>query len=244
MWQVLKNIKYGYVVYSAIGINLALIWLTGIYLYIQGLQKQKKNLLYLVAVLIFLLLNPITANNIMTFVSQEEGYWMAFLIIPSAVFIAYGMTKLIITQREEKVQWGLMVGGVLILLVSTNFNFSLEGIGVINNQYKISQEAREIQQMTSAIGDLYIIAPREIGEELREYDVSVRVLGGDAEKWAVLEEISSNWTDLEKIAGKAAIYGCNCIVYPKTKAENVTMEKINFTMVGETENYFIYLYRY
>lgn len=244
MQSMLNSIKYAYVVYSAIGISMVLIWIAIIYLYIQEANKQKRNLLYLVGILLFLILNPFTANNIMSFVVWGIGYWMVFMIIPSAVFVAYGMTKVIITQQEEKKQWILAGGCIIILLVSINFTFSLENIKLPDNKYKISEEAMELQQILSGFGSVYVIAPREIEEQLREYDTSIRVMGGDSDKWNVLTDISSNWSDTDKLVNYAMTYGCNCIVYPKDDEVRLTMGDGKFALSADTENYYIYLYQY
>lgn len=243
----LNNIRYGYVVYSAVGINLVLLWVVGVYLYIKEVhkQKQKQNLLFLVCMLGIMLLYPFSANNIMTFAKCGMGYWMAFMVLPAAVFISYGMTKLIITQQEKKCQKILLGACVLILVISTNFTFSWEDIGNIDNKYKMSEEALEIQQIISGLGSAYVIAPKEIAQQLREYDTTVRVLGGDTEKWTALDDISSNWGDLDKIKHYSNFYGANCIVYPKDEIkEKTNFEKIEFSFTGETENYNIYIYQY
>lgn len=245
MWQTINSIKYSYMLYSGSGINLALICLTVIYLYIQGQQRKKRNLLYLVCVLLILLLNPFTANNIMTFVTPEIGYWMAFMVIPSAIFISYGITKGVITQDTKRNQ--RVVGGIciLLLLISTNFTFVLEDIHLIDGKYKITDEAMEVQQIVSQAGEMYVIAPREIAEQLREYDASIRVLGGDTEKWSALEDISNNWTNMEKLADYAALYGCNCIIYPREHEEGAAqLDSIKFTVMAQTENYYICFYQY
>ena len=93
MQQILTIIKDSYTAYSSLGINLALVWIAIIYLYIQEENKQKRNFTYFILIMMFLVLNPFTANNIITFYMENESYHRIFAIIPSVVLIAYAMTK-------------------------------------------------------------------------------------------------------------------------------------------------------
>lgn len=241
MQQILTTIKDAYNAYSSFGINLTLLWIAIIYLYIQEESRQKRNLMYAVLVMMFLLLNPFTANNIVTFYMENESYHRIFAIIPSGVIIAYGMAKAVSEEKKKMIGRGLLCCFVVVLLVSVNLTFTTENIGLTGNKYKVSDEVRELQQIVSELGNVYVIAPREIGEQLREYDLSVRVMGGDDEKWGVINDISQNWTDSEKIKNYAVTYGANCIICPKEEKQAVGLDSKSFSIVAETKKYRVYV---
>lgn len=238
MQQILTTIKDSYTAYSGFGINLALVWIAIIYLYIQEENKQKRNFTYFILVMMFLVLNPFTSNNIITFYMGNESYYRIFAIIPSVVLIAYAMTKAVLAEKEKTTRLALACGFIVVLLISVNFNFTTENISMLDNKYRVSDETQELQQIVSGLGDVYVIAPREIGEQLRECDSSVRIFGGDEEKWGAINDISQNWEDSEKIRNYAVAYGANCVVCPKGD-EELNLEA--FSLVAETENYRVYV---
>lgn len=240
MQQILTTIRDAYTAYSGFGINLALVWIAVIYLYIQEENKQKRNFMYFVLVMMFLLLNPFTANNIVTFYMENESYHRIFAIIPAAALIAYAMTKAVSEEKKKTTRLTLLGGFIVILLISVNFNFTTENIAMAENRYKVSDETWELQQIVSRMGDVYVIAPREVSEQLREYDVSFRVMGGDEEKWGIINDISQNWSDSEKIRDYALAYGANCIICPKGEETGV-LDAESFSLVAETENYWVYV---
>ena len=242
MQQILTTIKDAYTVYYGSGINLVLVWIAIIYLYIREENKQKRNFMYFILIMMFLVLNPFTANNIIAFYMENESYHKIFAIIPSVVLIAYAMTKAILAEKEKTTRFALACGFVGVLLISVNFNFTTENISMPDNKYRVSDEAQELQQIVSGLGDVYVIAPREIGEQLREYNPSVRILGGDDEKWGAINDISQNWEDSEKIRNYAVVYGANCIICPKGDEENKGLDLESFTLVAEIKNYRVYVF--
>lgn len=239
MQQVINSIRYGYAIFSGLGINLVLLWSAVIYLLLYEKSKDKRNLLYMVFVLLFFLLNPFTANNLMTFGAQQE-YWKAFSMIPTAILIAYSMVKLIASESEKRKKRYLVAGFLMVLLISSNFDVAEKPIGIPENKYILSSEIVEVQQIVSPYGDAYVMAPRTVAEQLREYDASIRVLGGDGEKWSAIEEISKDWTDSDKIYSCAVSYGVTCIVTPKPEDGSI-LDPTRFGLIGQTENYCIYL---
>lgn len=242
MQQILTTVKDAYTAYSTMGINLALVWISIIYLYIHEENKQKRNFVYFILVMVLLVLNPFTANNIITFYMQNENYYPIFAIIPSAILVAYTMTKVVSVEKEKVTRRVLLGGFCIILLISVNCNFTTENIGMTDNKYRVLDEAQELQQVISSLGDVYVIAPREVGEQLRECDSSVRVLGGDDEKWGAINDISQNWSDSEKIKNYAAAYGVNCIICPKGDEEREKLDSESFLLLAETENYRVYVW--
>lgn len=233
MQQILNAIREYYGVYSGLEINLALVWIAIIFLYIREENRQRRSFMYVVLVLMFLLLNPFTAGN--------GNYYRMVAIIPTVTLLAYVMAKTMVIERKKTNRVIIVAGFLVILLFSLNFRFTTGNIGVIENKYKVSDEAQELQQIVSELGDVYVIAPREIGEQLREYDVSFRILGGDEEKWRVINDISQNWSDSEKIERYAVTYDSKCIICPKGEDGNQMLDPESFSMVGETENYRVYI---
>lgn len=233
MQQVLHALRDSYTTYSGLGLNLALVWVAIIYLYVQEKNCQKQNFMYLIFLLMLLLLNPFTAGN-------GEFYRMV-AIIPGVVLVAYTMAKMVSQEREKSNRLLLVSGVLVILFFSLNFHFTTENIGMIENKYKVSDEAQELQQIVRELGDVYVIAPREIGEQMREYDVSFRVLGGDDVKWLAILDISQDWYDSERISIYADIYGAECIICPKGEDENQMLDPERFSLVAETENYRVYV---
>lgn len=233
MQQIVNAIRDSYTVYSSLGINLALVWIAIIFLYIQEKGRQKRNFMYGVILMMLLLLNPFTAG--------KEDYYGMVAIIPVVVLLAYIMAKMVSEEREKWNRLIFLCGFLVILLVSMNFYFTTENIGIIENEYKVSDEAQELQQIVSELGNVYVIAPREIGEQLREYDVSFRILGGDEEKWGVINDISQNWSDSEKIKNYADIYDAKCIVCPKGEEGSQGLDSESFSLIAQTENYRVYV---
>lgn len=233
MQQIVNAIRESYGAYSGLGINLALVWVAIIYLYIQEKGRQKRNFMYLIVLLMLLLLNPFTAG--------KEDYYGMVAIIPVVVLLAYIMAKMVSEEREKWNRLIFLCGFLVILLVSMNFYFTTENIGIIENEYKVSDETQELQQIVSELGNVYVIAPREIGEQLREYDVSFRMLGGDEETWGVINDISQNWFDSEKIMNYASAYGATCVICPKGEDGSQGLDPESFSLIAETENYRVYV---
>ncbi|MCI5622048.1 MAG: hypothetical protein MR355_10920 [Lachnospiraceae bacterium] len=233
MLQILNAIRESNGAYSDLGINLALLWVGIIYLYIREENRQRRSFMYVVLDLMFLLLNPFTAGN--------GNYYRMVAIIPTVTLLAYVMAKTMVKESKKTNRVILVAGFLVILLISLNFRFTTGNIGVIENKYKVSDEAQELQQIVSELGDVYVIAPREIGEQLREYDVSFRILGGDEEKWGVINDISQNWSDSEKIKNYADIYDAKCIVCPKDEDGSQGLDPESFSLIAQTENYWVYV---
>lgn len=240
MQQILTIIKNDYLTFCKYGINMVLIWVAFIYLFLKEKNGQKRNLLYLVMTILFLLLNPFIVNNLITFGTTSVNYWTAYTMVPSTVFIAYAMTKLVMKENNPRKQGFLIAGFIIVLFVSTNFESMSDGLSLIVNKYKIPEEIIEIQKIMGQHGEVYVIAPRDVGEWLREYDSSVRILGGDGEKWYAIGDMSEDWKDADKIYSYAVSYGVTCIVTPKNE-EGEILDPTRFGLVGQTENYYIYL---
>ena len=150
------------------------------------LQPREKRLLQLVAVLLILILFPVSAVILMLYQSRSFSYFWIWSLMPVTLFISWGSVTVLWrltgqNRRDGRAGWRLLAGtaALLALLLLTG---NMGNIQTVSEEEKAmdSQAGRvaEYLQEMQGIEETLLWAPRSVMEAVRQRDGRIKVLYG------------------------------------------------------------------
>lgn len=233
MWQVIET-NFSYICVYAFPFSLVLVAL--IYLITQK-NRRNHNYIYLALVLFLLWLCPFFAVSMMNFFWEGEAYYKALFLIPGVGVTAYALVCLYHRITGKK-KWAFWIMVFLLTQLATGFTYTTKFWDLELTDGKVDAEVVEIaDEIKQRQIDAYMLAPKEIGSRLREYDLSAKIYNEGS--------FGYDGDDMEKTIALAAKKECNLIVVRKKDADDeclAYLEKKDFRYMTETDHYLLYIY--
>lgn len=226
-----------------------------IFLFVVENSKNKVLFAYCLLALI-LILNPFTANDLLTFWLSESSYWYAFLVLPIIPICAYVCVEAVSLQEKKTGKWIVFWTLVLIVAVAGNvMNGNATKVAVENRAY-IQQEYLDMFSEMNIEGEpVVLLANDDIMESARAYSVNIglpyEVSLINQSKTAVDLLYSANLVlvhgqmqnpvnCLGNITATARAYQCNYLILPLEADDRGVMEYAGYEVLLETEKYVLY----
>ena len=227
---VLKNV---FDVYNTKAYSLVFLFIAMIYFILKN-KKEQRNLLIYEFFGILLLVIPFIGNKIVTLGAGNGSNWPVYGIlcaIPVTAYMAVDILKKI-TEKKERYLFYLLF--FIVIQLGLGISLTGEQFGFPINQQKTSRLTMAVAEQLDEHVEWYVMAPKYVAAELREYDRTICVVYEDA-----YEDCK---TDLILLQEKAAEYGCNCVVIEKKYDVEDTMLAGGYKKLAEIEEgYSIYV---
>lgn len=259
MIAVLKEIKDAAAVFQGTGHYLALFLVAVVYMMINKNEDRNRNF-YLYSICSLLIISiPFTALDIMKLLGLENNYYIAFYILPIYVLVPYIGTRFLEECKKWREKLSVCIVYVLILILVGSYNYQNNYFTTLtwsNNKLEVSEEIKNISYLLADYDYVKAIVPKEVCEQIKEYDTHIKLLYGsdiiegrlsnknNAEEQRlrlIYQDIASAPESFEKIAGWAQQCECNCIIQKREYQDDETAQVLGYQCVGETENYLIYM---
>lgn len=226
---VLKNVfdAYNTKAYSLVFLFIAMIY------FILKDKKEQRNLLIYEFFGILLLVTPFIGNKIVTLGAGTGSNWPVYgglCAIPVTAYMAVDILKKITGKKERYLFYLLFF---IVIQLGLGIGLTGEQFGLPANLQKTSKLTMAVAEQLDEHAEWYVMAPKCITGELREYDRTIRVVyEDDYEEWK---------NDLILLQKKAVDYGCNCVIVEKKYDEEDTMLAGGWEKLAEVEElYSIY----
>ncbi len=174
-----------YQAYYADGVYLILALASYIYLFGHCPELRKKFLLPM-ALIMFLVLNPILHK----YIYSEIIYWRLFWMFPTGILIALAAVKLV-KNSDGKIGKGIVLLMICALIVIKGTNIYTErGFGKIENPYKVPAAVQEVCDLMLELDEEpKCIVPEAFLCDVRQYSGEIEMAYGRD----VLGFIIANW---------------------------------------------------
>lgn len=180
----MQSVRDAYYVYCTSSLYMGIPFLALLYLFGSLRKKSEyshrdKMILWLTALLVFVIVFPITAWFIMKYCVEPEVYRRMFWMIPLPLLVAYVGAR-VVTEEKSKLR-KLVVAAAFLLIVITSYPSIYSGgsFARASEPYKVGtntmavcdvleQDAKEQQ-----IGQIRVIVPDDLTIRLRQYDAAI-----------------------------------------------------------------------
>ena len=180
----MQSVKDAYYVYCTSSLYLAIPFLALLYLFSSLKKKseysrQDKMILWLTALLIFVIVFPITAWFIIKYCVGAYAYRRLFWMIPVPLIAAYVATRIVTeeTTRLRKVVVAAALAAIVIVLypgmyTPDNFAKASEPYKIGVNPIAVG-DALEQDALEQGMEQIRAIVPNDLTLRLREYDAAI-----------------------------------------------------------------------
>lgn len=241
-------IKEAYGNYYGTGIFQVLMLIAIALILAKHSKKENKHLAFYALGMGALICIPGIAWVVSKYFIGDEVYWRMFWLLPEVLLIAYGTTKLSEELRGVKKGLFLICTIALIAICGKNL-YTEENFVKSSNDYKIPQEVIEVCDMIYEGERIRVIVPESIISYVRQYNPNIRMIYGRSlakekskgAKYNFMLELNSDYPDIEHIATYAAKKKCKYVVFDKNSYGTEKMSEYQYSLFGETENYYVYV---
>lgn len=255
MAEVLQLVKSAWESMNAYGQYMGLFLVAFIFLFVVDNKKNRVLFAYCLVALA-LVLNPFTANNLLSFYLSDNAYWYVFLLLPVIPICAYVCVEAVSLQKKTIDKWIVFVALVLIAGVAGNFMNHNPAATPVENRACISQEYLDMFSEMNIEGEpIVLLANDDIMESARAYSANIGLPYEttlidrpweevqemyDASLALVHEQMQNPLNCLGNITATARAYQCNYLVLPIEADDRSAMEHGGYEVLLETEKYVLY----
>ena len=167
-------------------------------------KKEQRNLLIYEIFGILLFITPFIGNKLVTLGGDNEANWPLYGILCIVPLLGYAMVDVLQSKSEKKDRIVLLVCLLLAVQMSFGLNVTGEQYSLPGRYQKISKTAIALADMVDVTKEPYVMAPKEVASDIREYNPEIRVFYNDS--YTGLQK------DLKLLQSEADFYGCNYII--------------------------------
>ncbi len=259
MEQVIGLLKNNFSETETSGISMVLFLVAFLYLLCTK-NKERRGWLVFIALLLVLVLNPFSYNNITTFWFFDD-YWKLFFTLMPTIIVAYAFTVLIVEIKEKWLKCLMLLSCIFLIAFSERFSFEPVKAAVPETTDGVSEELIELDAIlcSAEVPVSNVIAPRNVIAHIREIDADVTLLYSeeliqrmieksyadeDEEYVQYIEHCASVVSAPDAVDNQINVaerYGSNCIILDTENDDAVLMSQRGFARLGVTENYVVYV---
>lgn len=258
MSEVIAQIENAISIFEGTGHYFSLFFVAIIFMAIIPLERNTYHFYLYSMIAVLIIIFPLTANNIMTFVTGTENYWLVFYILPIFILTAYLGTKTYIAQKTVKEKFIVSLAMFVIFLLVGSYNYQdnfLPSLGLRANNFKLTDETLTVNNILSTNEVQKVMAPNIICSEIREFNPEISLLYGsdtinhqvsnpeNAAEYMLItayDDIQQQEHNLETKIYWAEYFGSNCIIIPKENDNQIIMEQNAYYIIGITEHFIVY----
>lgn len=255
MAAVFQIVKSAWSTINSAGQYMGLFFIGVIFLFIVENKRNKMLFSYCLLALL-LVLNPFTANNLMSFYFPAGEYWYVFLLLPVIAVCSYCCVEAVFVQEKKKDKLVTFFALVLIAIIGGKFINGTEGMSPNTNRAYIADEYLQLfDAMNVEDEPIVLLANDDIMESARAYSqyiglpYEVTLINQPAEVVAQFygddlvlghSQMQQPLNCLGNITTLARAYQCNYLILPLEADERWAMENGGYEVLKETEQYVLY----
>lgn len=255
MAAVFQIVKSAWDALNSSGQSMGLFFIAFIFLFIVENKKNKTLFSYCLLALI-LVLNPFTANNLLSFYFQADEYWYVFLLLPVIPICAYCCTEAVFLQEKKRDKILLFLVLVFVAAIGGRAINGDGGLVRNDNRAYIADEYLQLFMEMDVEGEsVVLLADDTIMESARAYsqniglpyEVTLMNQPADvieqfysADLVLVHSQMQAPLNCLGNITAVARAYRCNYLVLPLEADERWAMEEGGYEVLAQTEQYVLY----
>lgn len=255
MAAVFQIVKDTWNTVNSTGQYIGLFLIAVIFLFIVENKKNKLLFSYCLLALI-LVLNPFTANNLMSFYFPAGEYWYAFLLLPVIAVCSYCFAEAVSMQEGRKDKIIVFFTLILIALIGGRFLNGKDDLNPNTNRAYIDDEYLQLFDAMDVEGEpIILFANDQIMESARAYSqyiglpYEVTLINQPAEVVGQFygddlvlghAQMQQPVDCLGNITTVARAYQCNYLILPLEADERWAMENGGYEVLEETGHYVLY----
>ncbi len=255
MAAVFQIVKSSWDALNSSGQYMGMFLIAFIFLFIVENKKNKMLFSYCLLALI-LVLNPVTANNLLIFCFTAEEYWYVFLLLPVIPICAYCATEAVLLQEKKENKIILFLALLLIALMGKRAVNNDDILTNSENRAYIADEYLQLFMEMDVEGEpIVLLADDSIMESARAYsqniglpyEVTLMNQPADvieqfysADLVLVHSQMQEPLNCLGNITTVARVYRCNYLILPLEADERWAMEAGGYEVLAQTEQYVLY----
>lgn len=239
-----NTIKTTFLEYKGTGAYIILYIIALIYIFYK--EDNKKIKLFFIGLSIFIglvTLNPIFAAIVKPFFPVSV-YWRMYWMFPIGIAIAYAITKIIMSKNGKAEQIILGIIAVVTIVLSGKLIYNKENYVAVNNLYKVPNEAYEIATviMQDNTRTKKVMPTTDLVSYIRQVNPEIVLMYAREPKTyeyvpIVIQQQKGN---VQYVARNCKTANCNYIIWGKGMQKNEELEKYDYNVFYETDNYLIY----
>lgn len=231
MVNALISIKDSWINYGTDTIHTALYFLAIFWVMLYGKRKRENNL-YWYGILSVVM---IVGLQLLMALLHRPAMPKTYYLLPFAILTAYVGVEITDKLILRKNKWIIVFLYAIIIQAAIGFEYTDEYVALHYSNQKISSTAIQMADLIEQVEEIeepFLLAPESIASQIQEYDVNIRVAYG----------YGYTYTDssLEQLINKRQEYGCNFLVVPHEKDDEVYMKEIGYRQVAIFDGYSLY----
>lgn len=255
MAAVFQIVKSAWDTLNSAGQYMGLFLVAFIFLFIVENKKNKQLFSYCLLALI-LVLNPFTANNLLSFYFKAEEYWYVFLVLPVIPMCAYCCTEAVLLQEKKRDRIFTFLALVLIAVIGGRAMNGNAGLMKNDNRAYIAEEYLQLfTEMDVEDEPIVLLANDSIMESARAYSQNINLPYEvtlinqppdvveqfySADLVLAHNQMQAPLNCLGNITTVARAYRCNYLILPLEADERWAMEEGGYEVLAQTEQYVLY----
>lgn len=227
---------YIFKMYSGDSIVIFLFFLSIIAVIFENNEASKMLFFYYPIGLFCTIINPLLYKSIGLYLTGATVYWRMLWLLPIQFCISYAAVYVFSNSLPTVRRLSVYGLGIILLLISGTFGYTQENFSYVKNIYKLKSETVEVSDLIleqESFSKNIILAPLEIGSEIRQYTTDLIVVAPKYEyllKPELYEIFEFTYQNNETI--------------PKNLYDTLQANEIFYIVVNKSEEYVINTYSF
>ncbi|MFP3155319.1 hypothetical protein LQZ18_13010 [Lachnospiraceae bacterium ZAX-1] len=259
MNQLMEQVKGYFDLYFAGGMYLLLLLSELFYIYVRDGQKEKnKELLQYYPVFMLVVIGNPVVIYVATKYMIGSVYWRAFWLLPVLIVIAYGMTRVVASEKRTGRLLVALLCAILLIVVSGSNIATRDNYDYAENKEKLPQAAIEIADIiknhSERMADTQENQPKAIVDGdlicyIRQYNATIKLLYGrnvtritnpKSKALLVYSQLQAEYPDFAYVVKIARKYKCNYLVVKNTDYAMQNLTDLDFQLVQAYDVYSVF----
>lgn len=256
----MQAVRESYYVYCTSSLYLGIPFLSLLYLFCSLRKKTEHSyrdrmILWLVALIVLVIVFPITAWFIMKYCVESYVYRRLFWMLPLPLIVAYVAARVVSEEKSKLRKVGIAAALVAIVVILYPSLYTSQNFAKASEPYKIGTatvavcDALQEEAEKQGVEQIRVIVPNELTLRIRQYDASIVMpYGREAIKGESRDRLAIkiyNMVNAEQIDAQTLAFYAKRGNYPYLaywSDENVMRELLEagYELVAEAGDYFIY----
>lgn len=240
----LNTIKTTFLEYKGTGAYIVIYIIALVYIFFK--EENKKIKLFfigLTACIGIITLNPIFSAIVEPFFPASV-YWRMYWMFPLGITISYVITKIIMSRKGKAEQIILGIIAVVTIVLSGKLIYNKENYIAVNNLYKVPNEAYEIATaiMQDNTRTKKVMPTIDLVSYIRQVNPEIVLMYAREPKSydSVTIVIQQQKGNVQYVTRNCKTANCNYIIWGKGMQKNEELEKYDYNVFYETDNYLVY----
>lgn len=231
MVNALISIKDSWISYGTDTIHIVLYFLALFWVMLYGKRKRENNLYWYAIISVVMIL----ALQLLMALFNRPAMPKTYYLLPFAILTAYAAVEISDRLILRKNKWIIVFLYAIIIQAAIGFEYTDEYIALHYSDQKLSSTAIQMADLIGRVEEIeepFLLAPDSIASQIQEYDVNIRVAYGYGYTYTE--------SSIEQLINKRQEYGCNFLVVPYEKDDELYMKELGYKQAAIFDGYSLY----